>query len=379
MGQSVERYRVKRLVNKLYNELARNPVAIVIAVASIAITIFFGVLGIYLQKENKAEVTFEIIRNLNVLSLKKDVENLEILFRKEDIVKKGLSLKIVSVKVANTGDRDIKQADFDKNNPWTIEIANSEIISATSILTSDDYLKIELKKLYIGEGYIEIPFLMFDKGKSFIIEALILHKKSIPLNPIISGKISGMDDFTIATKTLQNRSELHELLMAFQGDGNIQFARVSVYFVVFVIYLFCFVHLIKKFKRIRKRRIVYSRRKNIDQHLKDILINDPSGEIIADVYLSSGKVALEKLRDHLSPNILKFSALASKVEVDYYRYSELGQRVVDPIFTNPNLSSAIGAAIRSLMDNSLIYKNGEDWILNKKFGNLLDKAIERLL
>ena len=220
---------MKNTSNKLYEFLKKN-IAIAFTVLGIAIGIFIN------MKEHKTEVTYEVMHELDVFSLNSDVKDLEILFRKKNIIKHGLNLKLLYILITNNGDKNLKIEDFDKTNPWRIEIVNNKSANEEAIkdeivrvspLTPDSNLREALKKIKISEGSVKIPFFMFDKNKFFVLKILVSHKKETPINIVMRGKISGMDDFIHVIESFKKTGIWSKAL---QGGIIIQLIRIVVYF-----------------------------------------------------------------------------------------------------------------------------------------------------
>ena len=358
-----------KMISKFRDELRRSPITICITVFGIIISSYF------VLKKDKTVISFEVIHKFNVLRLNRDVKDLEILFRKADMVKEGLSLTFLNMKITNTGDMNLKKGDFDADTPWGLKIVNGELIKVTPD-TNDNYLKKELEKLNTQKEFVELPFFMFDKGKSFNLEILVLHKKDASLKPVMQGKISGMDEFTHVTKTSQKESIL---LQVFSGGTKVQWIRGVAYFLGYLVLFFILMTLPLFIEVKNEKRVRSSRKKNVDQYPLEEIANKPGGRIIVDVYLSKGKEGLKILKDSIAPDVLKFSALATKLEVDYRsRHFEGDQVALTPIFVNPKLSDVIGTALRKLIEESLIYQNGSDWNLKEEFKDLLDAFIKRI-
>ena len=250
-----------KVIKKMYEEWKKSPIMLSISIVGIMI----GVLGIYLAlRENKPAISFEVIREFDVLNLQKNVKDLSIQFKNTDMIKEGLSLTLLRIKIANIGDTNIKKEDFDINTSWKLEIVNGEVRQVTSS-TEDAYLKKELEKINIFEGFVELPVLMFDKDKSFILDTLILHKKNTLIKPVMKGKISGMDKFTSVTKTSEKESKLSGFLkLVFQGGVIINIVRFLMYYVGGSI---CFILLILLFECLTSKKADQtrlSREKNIE-------------------------------------------------------------------------------------------------------------------
>ena len=358
-----------KIINKIYEELKRNPMTVCIGIFGIIIATYLTV------REDKTAISLEVIHELDVLNLQKNIKDLTIQFRGADMVKEGLTLTSLKIKIANIGDKHLKEEDFSTKIPWKLDIVNGEVHTVTSD-ADDDNLKKELEKINIFKGFVNLPILMFDKNKFFTLDILVLHKKNTPIKPVMDGKISGMDAFTYITKPAEKESKLSGFLkVTFQGGIVTQSVRFIVYFLGFLFLLFLLFLLFEYFENKKTDQIHLSRKKNIEQFFPDIT-NEPGGAIIIDVYLFNGKEGLKRLRDSIAPDVLNFSARAAKLEIDYHSRSE--EIKMKSYSISINLPNVIGTALRNLITKSLIHQDGNNWELNEEFRNLLNESIEKV-
>ena len=227
-----------KIINKIYEELKRSPTMMLISIFGIIIAILGMIIPIYFAVREDTAISLEVIYKSDVLNLQKDIKDLEIQFRDTDMIKEGLILTSLYIKIANIGDKDITKKDFDTDIPWKLKIIDGEILKVTSF-ADDSYLKKQLEKINIFKGFVELPFFIFDKNKYFILNTLVLHKKNTPIKLVMDGKISGMDKFTYAPEIT------NFLRVAFQGGILTQLVRLIVYFLISCIYLTGFVLLYK--------------------------------------------------------------------------------------------------------------------------------------
>jgi hypothetical protein len=126
----------------------------VIASIVTILSLFFGFYTYF--HERKPNLLFEIISESNVLDLHKPLENLTIYLNNENINKKNLNLRILTLQVSNNGELDILQPQYDQNVKWGININNGKIINSVRILNSNsEYLKANISPTIVNDNFIE--------------------------------------------------------------------------------------------------------------------------------------------------------------------------------------------------------------------------------
>ena len=95
----------------------------------IVISMIFGFFGLYsIFHENKPNISFKITNEANILDLHKPLEELSISFQGEDIQKKNLNLRILTIKIENDGKVNILQNFYDSEDIWGFQVKNGKII-----------------------------------------------------------------------------------------------------------------------------------------------------------------------------------------------------------------------------------------------------------
>lgn len=209
--------KIKNLENKI-------PIGIISLILSI---LFFIVSSFYF---NETKIQYRIINDSNLYSLHKPLESLKIMFNNEDINEKKLNLKILKIKVINTGNRDIIKDQFDNNLVWGVKFDNAKIVDKIKLIeTSNSYLN---KNIKIKNDFHTVEFnkLMFDVDSYFIIEVLLLHDLNIEPKLVALGKISGSKEIEII-----NDTENDEFYGIFSGGILLNIIRFFLYIFVFII------------------------------------------------------------------------------------------------------------------------------------------------
>ena len=110
----------------------------------------FGLLSIYTEfwKEEKPKLEFEIVSNTPVLSVRERIDDLEVLYKSQDIAKTGKSLSVVIVRAINNGSTSILKSAYDNDFPIGVKVESGSLIRADISTASSLYLTrgIEIKK-----------------------------------------------------------------------------------------------------------------------------------------------------------------------------------------------------------------------------------------
>jgi len=159
----------------------------------VVLTLVFGFFAVYSAfHERKPNILFEITNEINVLDIRKPLEELSISFMGEDIEKRNLNLRIFTVRIENNGEVDILQNHYDADDVWGIQVNHARIIEARFMDSNSDYLKSKINPNIIEENKIEFNKIIFEKGNYFIVEILVLHMKEEYPEVISIGKIAGI-------------------------------------------------------------------------------------------------------------------------------------------------------------------------------------------
>ena len=254
----------------------------VVAVASLGITLAAALLGLWTSQGPRAEVSIETVSETNVLDLRRPLQDLTIVFRGQNVEEQNLNLRILTIKVANTGTTDILSNHYDPEVEWGIEFSTGEVIEVRLVDAKSDYLRSRVAPRLEGIDTIVFPNVILEQGESFAIEVLLLHLKNE--SPLVSpiGKIAGIREIGVSTRPLDSQ-EASLLSRLFPGGPLIQVIRTTIYFfgllvaiVAAIVATFFVTQMFGKIGAWRRRRRV-SRTRTIRQirssELKEFLVN----------------------------------------------------------------------------------------------------------
>ena len=162
--------------------------------------------------------------------MRRTLDDLNVVFRGQDIEDQNLNLRILTINVANTGEVDILQGQYDSEDDWGMKFSSGEVIEARLVDSSAEHLRQKVVPQLLASDTVGFPRVIFDKGDSFTLEVLVLHPKNeLPLvSPI--GKIAGIKEIYVTRGSLE-RQEDSLLARLFPGGALIQVARAIIYFI----------------------------------------------------------------------------------------------------------------------------------------------------
>lgn len=140
------------------------------------------------------KIIYTILSDSNIVDLHKPLQDLKILFQDEDIQKNNLNLKIYTLKISNSGTKNILETHYASDEDWGIKITEGKIIESRLVESNSDYLKRNLNLEIVDDKTINFKKVIFDKNDYFTLEVLVLHSRDSDINLIPFGKISGISN-----------------------------------------------------------------------------------------------------------------------------------------------------------------------------------------
>ena len=252
-----------------------------IAILSLSIAMVGLLIGLSTLQGPEAEVTLETISETNILDVRRNLQDLSIVFRGQNVEEQNLNLRILTIEIANTGTIDILPVHYDVEDDWGIKFNAGEVVEARLVDTNSDYLRSKIVPQLLGTDTVAFPKVIFEKGDSFALEVLLLHLKKE--SPIVSpiGKIAGIKEINVSKRPLDSQ-EASLFARLFPGSALVQVTRTIIYFIGSLIAILAAIlvtYLVtESFKRLRiwRRRRRVSRSRTIRQihhlELRDFLV-----------------------------------------------------------------------------------------------------------
>ena len=339
-------------------------IGVIITLCSIIFALF---LWMY---ERNPRVSFEITNESNILDVRKPLEELEISFQNQDIQKENLNLRIYTIQIENTGGKDIKQDFYDRDDIWGIEVQNARIIRVTFTDSNSDYLTSKLNPQIIDENTIKFHKVIFETGKYFTLEILILHKKEISQPEIIPiGKIAGIDRI-IPVKSSIKREKLPFLSYVFYGDFFINIIRAIVYFFGTVILIILIALVGSKWNDSKSIHVKKEREREIEKVFGKEAYKEDRKEFLSKYYINYGIQLILELNKFLNNPKRVFYKIE---KYDFEKKYEEDENYDDDIF-----GWKIDDAMEALIENKWVKRGPTgDLIIDRDFGKVLTEYIER--
>lgn len=214
------------LIDKILNNKVLSLILIILAVSGTLVTIYSAFFS-----EKKASLKFIELSSTNVLDINADISNLDILFDGISLKDNNENIRIINLKMINTGNSTITNDFYDDNDPVGVKLKNGVLIDKPILITaSNKYLDKKLNNIPFDTLSIEFPKIILEKDEFFILRLMVLYKNDIVPEYISFGKVAGQNEIPILETLEENK--LPFLLDVFHGGVIIQLVRLFSYFVI---------------------------------------------------------------------------------------------------------------------------------------------------
>ena len=196
----------------------------------ILVTLVLGIPALYLAiRQPVPHVSFKVVRESNVLDLHQPVLDLTISYRGEDIKKKNKNLRIMTVRVENDGDTDIRQGDYDHKQPWGIRLLDADIVEQPKIVDSNSqYIRDNADPNVDKNNVIMFNKIILERGKFFVVEFQVLYDLTKKPRMEAVGKITGIETVPIIAADPET-TQPGFWRKVFWGDATVQIVRIIVF------------------------------------------------------------------------------------------------------------------------------------------------------
>ena len=194
------------------------------------IGITFGLFGIYTVffYAKAPEVRAEIESVAPVISLRENVQELDIMFKGQNIREAHKALTLVSLKLINRGNVPVKPGDFDQKDLLSLLVRNGELVRSDILDTSEPYLqKVFAESTTTNQGIKFPPFIM-EPGHFISFRLLLLHNENVHPTLELTGKIANVPTIPVVEAATDVGAPTKGSI-AFSGDFVVQFIRVAAY------------------------------------------------------------------------------------------------------------------------------------------------------
>jgi hypothetical protein len=203
------------------------------------LAVIFGAVSLYTEfvRDRRPQLRFELISDASVLDVREQLGNLEIIYDGRDIKKAKQSLRVVVIRITNTGADDILIGSYDQRSPLGFRVSSGNLLRTEILSTSNAYLGQTLRIDQTAPDTALFAPVIIESNEWFTVKSLMLHSDgSLPtFQPV--GKIAGVRDIRLVDST-QAGADPSFLTTAFSGGAWVQAARLLAYFFGFILLLF---------------------------------------------------------------------------------------------------------------------------------------------
>lgn len=240
-------------------------------------------------KEQKPLLVFDVLSNTQVLSVKEDLNKLDIFYDRQNLKVRNENLILLTLKISNEGTENIRKNDYYSLAPFGFKLVGCNIAEPPIVIdASNDFIKENVSVLYDSLNRITFNKIPFNKRQYFILKVLtICGNNNYPeINPF--GNISGINkSFYVRQSYLESqRDELSFIEKLVHGNLGIHIVRFLIYLFLLITSLLLIGIPTSKILRVielkrRKRLIKRFREKSKVNLSKNI-------EIIFELFLDVG-------------------------------------------------------------------------------------------
>lgn len=195
----------------------------------------FGTIGIVsflYEPSPKIEVT--ITSDTSVFDVKENIGGLRVFFESEDLNDTGRDLKLVVVRIENTGFVHILQNHYDSEMQWGLSVENAEVVWARVADSNDPYLLEHINPAPAEPHFIQFGKVIFGRSKYVTLDLLVIHRRDIQPTFSMMGKIAGIDELPVSRVT-DEAAQVSVWKNALAGSVLVQIVRTIVYLIAGVI------------------------------------------------------------------------------------------------------------------------------------------------
>lgn len=193
--------------------------------------LIFGILGFYADflRQHSPKIEYDIISNTEILDLKEDVGKIDIYYDGENIKKQNQTLRLIVLRVTNTGTEHILKDYYYEGSPLGFRIENGEILEKPIILqTSNSELEKSIQFTTDSTQTVTLPNFILEKGDFFTVKILVKHllNDEVKLHPV--GKVVGVKEIKLVNSFTEKENESFWRRLI-KGSLGIHIARFFLY------------------------------------------------------------------------------------------------------------------------------------------------------
>jgi len=332
--------------------------------------ISFSIYISYFQDTNP-KIRYDIITNTSIIDVKEDVGNLDITFNGNSVTKNNTTLRIITVRVTNPGNRNILKSDYDIDSPLGFSIEDGIIVEPPVLIdSSSKYLKDSLR-VSVATGKVYFSNIILEKNEYFVVKVLVIADKSTIPHVVPSGKVAGVKEILVVDAETAQTDEGF-LKKVYYGNFFIQVVRSVTYpfslgFMIFIIVLPY--SSITDYLGTRKRRKIISKFK---QKLK--VDCGKIYELLFSYYEKNNEVYLSRILMLITNEQVFKNEFRETCSGESRHGLNMRDRDLENFFERPPMFEY--RIIRTLINDGMVKEQEGNFEINQEFKESISKFLE---
>lgn len=237
-----------------------------------------AVLGIYtfFVQEKVLQIEYEVLANTNVLDINADITKLDITYDGNSLKTSSQSLRIINLRVRNTGNESVLKSFYDNNDPLGVFVTKGKVIEKPELVgTSSDYIKKNLVVKFDSIGRLTFSDIILEPNDFYTVKLLILYPSGQSPEIHSVGKVAGIKEIPVVSLAQGSKKEKSFWEITFGGNIFSQLLRGLSYTLVVILLIVIIAFSVDSFADNRKKKkrvhIVkdFKRQKNYDYNRMD--------------------------------------------------------------------------------------------------------------
>ena len=346
-----------------------------------------GLLGIgyaiYIDqfKEDKPMVVFDVLSNTQVLSVKENLNKLDIIYDGQNLKERNENLILLTLRISNEGNEDIRENDYYSKAPFGFKLEGCNIAEPPVLIdASNDFIKGNIEFTYDSLNRVVFNKIPFNKEQYYTLKVLtICGSKDLPaIKPF--GNISGINEpFPVRQSFKESqKEELSFVEKITLGNFGIHVARFFFYIFSMVIFgLLVGIPASKISTAIeekKRKRLIKKFRDKSKVELTDNI------ELIFEIFLEDGSQGLKWLNRIINDNkrlkkylqVFKNRESENTLFEDYMTERPIDERVHFERISHRSRNSVM---FNQLKEKGIIEVNNEDVKVDQTFKDELREFV----
>ncbi|MHA7963536.1 hypothetical protein ACX93W_05265 [Paenibacillus sp. CAU 1782] len=352
-----------RWLKKIENKFYWGIIGFVITLASTGFAFF----TFYYDKV--AQLTVKVVNETDVLDVFQPVNELLITFQGKDIQEENINLKIMNIRLENTGNIDILESYYDSNLEWGIMLEDASIIEVRIIDSNSEYLRNGIGGYKTNDNFVSLNKVIFERAKFVQFELLIIHSNNETPKISTIGKIVGMDRINVVLNN-EKDSDTPFFKVLFQGNIMVHLIRAVIYFFCFVLLVSVIALISSVFSNAKEK----SKKKKVMGIIKHCFDNEVDEKILnifnrldVDVAGSILKIIERNSSSHLNRIISDQKSDDDENNEDITALTN--------VYRRSYIARMASKELKELMEHDFIQNDGDRLRVSEEFEKMLKKFI----